>query len=325
MLPSTLQQAIESELAGVRAADLARAVGRLSASYRAPAQAVHVNSDVLRAAYLVARMPATFAAICAALRELRTRRPDFAPARLLDLGSGPGTSVWAVCEFYEDLEQAILLERDDGFIAAGQRLAAHSEHAALRAAAWQRADVRTADLPATALITVGYALNELNATAQTAFVQRAWAACREALVIVEPGTKAGFANVLRARRELIAAGAHIVAPCPHARGCPLAKTDDWCHFAQRLPRTVQHRRSKAAALGHEDEKFAYLIASRAPAQSAPARILRHPVYGKGHVKLSLCTSEGVWQETVTAKNKLLYKAARKAKWGDGWQPAEARA
>ena len=36
------------------------------------------------------------------------------------------------------------------------------------------------------------------------------------------------------------AGANILAPCPHARPCPLA-APDWCHFSARVARSRLHR------------------------------------------------------------------------------------
>jgi ribosomal protein RSM22 (predicted rRNA methylase) len=46
------------------------------------------------------------------------------------------------------------------------------------------------------------------------------------------------------------------------------------------------------------------------------RILRHPLYRPGHVRLTLCTAEGLKQETIGKARKELYRAARKAMWGD---------
>ena len=68
-------------------------------------------------------------------------------------------------------------------------------------------------------------------------------------------------------RGLAAAGAHVIAPCPHAADCPLAAAD-WCHFAQRIERTKIHRSVKGAELGYEDEKFSYIAVARHPATTS---------------------------------------------------------
>ena len=62
----------------------------------------------------------------------------------------------------------------------------------------------------------------------------------DTLLIIEPGTPAGYARMIALRSQLIASGAHVAAPCPHQAPCPLA-TPDWCHFAQRLPRSRAHK------------------------------------------------------------------------------------
>src|SRR5204862_6971891 len=131
--------------------------------------------------------------------------------------------------------------------------------------------------------TVAFVLGELAAPSET--VERAWTATAGAVVVVEPGTPAGYERVLDARDRLIAAGARVVAPCPHDRACPLAGTTDWCHFAVRVARSSAHRRAKEARLGHEDEKFSYVVAARGDARRAAARILRHPQVRPGHIQL----------------------------------------
>ena len=185
---------------------------------------------------------------------------------------------------------------------------------------WRIADLRkSVELPHADLVTLAYALNELDLTTQTALIKRVWQTNAQAFAIIEPGTKKGFANILRAREELLRLGAYILAPCPRAGACPMAAQDDWCHFAQRLERSKQHRHAKHAALGYEDEKYSYLIVSRQLVTPAPSRIVRHPLKLKGHVQLTLCVLEGIQKEVVTAKSREIYKAARKAAWGDAWE------
>ena len=98
----------------------------------------------------------------------------------------------------------------------------------------------------------------------------------------------------------------------------MAAAGDWCHFAQRLERTSIHRRIKSGALGHEDEKFSYVVFSREPFAAAAARIVRHPQKRGGHVQLTLCTPEGLRDRTIGKSRKEAYRRARKAAWGDPW-------
>ena len=271
-----------------------------------------------RAAYLVARMPATFAANAYVLAEFARRIT--APVRsILDLGSGPGTALWAAAEALPQLERFSAMERDAALVEIGRRLAARDER--LARATWVHADLRTqgAFEPHDAVV-LSYALNELPDPLDV--VRRAFAAARVALVVVEPGTPAAFANVIRARKLLIDEGAQIAAPCPHHNACPLAVRNDWCHFAVRLERTAEHRRLKGAELAYEDEKFSYLIACKTPLPRPEARIVRHPLKHPGHVKLTLCTPSDLRQPTISRSQKSLYRSARKAEWGDAWPPED---
>ena len=98
----------------------------------------------------------------------------------------------------------------------------------------------------------------------------------------------------------------------------MAAAGDWCHFAQRLERTSLHRQIKSAAVGHEDEKFSYLVFSRTPHAAAKARIVRHPQKRTGHVQLILCTPQGLRDQTISKSQKEEYRLGRKATWGDAW-------
>ena len=79
---------------------------------------------------------------------------------------------------------------------------------------------------------------------------------------------------------------------------------DWCHFAVRLDRSRAHRQSKHAALGWEDEKFAYVVAVRDAAllrARAEARVIRRPRKETGHVRLALCAAGGLTEAVVTRR------------------------
>jgi len=125
----------------------------------------------------------------------------------------------------------------------------------------------------------------------------------------------GFALVRGVRDQLIAAGAHVAAPCPSPGACPVAG-DDWCHFAARVERSSLHRRVKGGELGHEDEKFSYIALTRDPVGTPRARVVRHPRHQPGLVMLETCTAEGLKTEKVGKKGD--WRRARKTEWGDRW-------
>lgn len=316
-LPAALEQALR-ELSGSGGG--ARAAADLSRRYRDPARGAgpvaRSSGDAL--AYAAARLPATYASVRIALGELRARS-DVEPVSQLDLGAGPGTAVWAARELWPTLRAVTAVEPQAAMRSLGETLLAGAP--GLPAVAWMEGTLPGA-VPAGRfdLVTLGYVLGELGDGAQDATVDRAWAATAHALVIVEPGTPAGYERLLVARARLIDAGAAVVAPCPHERPCPLAGAGDWCHFAVRVARSSAHRAAKEARLGHEDEKFSYVVAARDPARSTVARVLRHPQVRGGHVGLELCTPDGLTPVTVSRREGDRYRRARKASWGEDFLP-----
>lgn len=275
-----------------------------------------MDSVAARLAYLQVRMPATFAANTHVLRRI----PQELEIRtVLDVGSGPGTSMWAAAETFTSVEKFTLVERDTELIEIGRRLASVSSRDAVRSARWEHGDTAaTEGFEAHDLVMMSFVLGELAPGVAERVVRSVWAKTRKALVIIEPGTPRNFAGLVSARALLIEAGAYAVAPCPHINQCPLAAIGDWCHFAERLQRSSEHRRIKGGTLGYEDEKFSYFVASKAPVDLPEARIVRHPLKHKGHVQMTLCTSAGLKRQTVAKSQKLAYKAARDARWGDEW-------
>ncbi|WP_292036321.1 small ribosomal subunit Rsm22 family protein, partial [Mesorhizobium sp.] len=122
------------------------------------------------------------------------------------------------------------------------------------------------------LVSAAYVLDEIAPASLPKLVGRLWRLTSDTLLVVEPGTPAGWQRVLAVRSQLIEAGAHVSAPCPHVAPCPLVPPD-WCHFSRRVARSRLHRLAKEADVPWEDEKFIYLAASRQPAAARAARVI----------------------------------------------------
>jgi ribosomal protein RSM22 (predicted rRNA methylase) len=315
-LPPALRAAVERALHGQKLADLAAAAATLSQRYREERRdgRLHVASETDALAYLAVRLPATYAAVRAGFAAIAQVRPDFVPKTALDIGAGPGTALWAAADCWPELTDAVLVEASPVFQACGAELV---REANLPRLTWRIADAANAPLDEAPrdLVTLAYVLNELAADVRSQLVQRLWQATADTLLIVEPGTPAGWQRIAAARTQLIAAGAHPIAPCPHAHPCPLMPPD-WCHFAARVARSRTHRLTKEAELAWEDEKFSYLAVSRSPAPLAEARIIARPRKGRGRVTLKLCRPDGSASEQLfSRRDGELYKRATRSDWG----------
>lgn len=350
-LPPSLRDAIEQEIRTCDRAALRAASARLSECYReaepvpvasnaAPnvlansvsssatlPRAAHSNvalanvplsNDAERAAYLAVRLPATYAAAVAAFGWVR-ESSSAEIHTVLDLGSGPGTALWAATAIFSTIDAATAFERDPRLIEIARRLALRADHSALREATWVQGDL-TATIPEGSwdLVVCSYTLNELREPQRAEFIRKAWARTRSLLVVIEPGTKRGFANVLAMRTRLLAEGATLAAPCPNSLVCPMAREGDWCHFAARVERSAEHRRLKDATLGHEDEKFSYVAFARAEVQSPSARIVRHPKIFSGYTQLTLCREGEIRNATITRSKKEDWRRLKRLGWGDAW-------
>ncbi len=319
-LPEELQSAIASVVQLPQYRTDVYVAKKISDRYRSDVRNSHapmVHSDTEIAAYIGARMPATYVAIHTVLSHLQRRRPDFCPRTVSDAGAGPGTGLWAALDIWPGLQRMQAIERVSGMVDIGKLLAEQSSSDALQSALWQHADLRTTVPAAADLVLCAYVLNEMNEEEVAALTMKLWERTKEVLVLIEPGTTAGWARLMHVRAELIAAGAYLVAPCPHTHPCPIEKPD-WCHFMGRVERSHLHRQLKTGELSYEDEKFSYLCFSKRPGSMALGRIRRRPVYHSGYVVLPLCSREGLVEKTVTRSQKQDYRLARKAELGDEW-------
>ncbi|RFC69107.1 MULTISPECIES: small ribosomal subunit Rsm22 family protein [Mesorhizobium] len=316
-LPQRLRVAIDKLLEGTPTSSLQSASAALSQRYRAELRdgRLHLADDLSVKAYLAARMPATFAAIRSSLAMLEQALPAFSPRSILDVGSGPGTGLWAAQDCWPELAKADALEASDAASRVGRHLA---QELHLLQVQWHSGDAAQtlSSMSAADLVTLCYVLDELPPESLPALIRHLWKLASFALVIVEPGTPAGWARILTARTILIESGAHIAAPCPHEGRCPLSPPD-WCHFARRVARTRIHRVTKGGDVPWEDEKFIFLAATRSPPDERFSRVIAPPKHAKGRVDLKLCDSNGNADfRTITKREGESFRVARRADWGD---------
>lgn len=316
-LPPLLRQAVERELEGVPLAELQRATGILSRRYRAETRDghLHLADDLAVKAYLASRLPATYAAIRASMAALSDVLPGFTPKSLLDVGAGPGSVLWAAADCWPELQRAVLVEASSAVRKTGARL---MDGSPMPETEWIAADVATSftELRPADLVTIAYVLDELAPAAIAPLIDRLWALADGVLLMVEPGTPAGWSRIIEVRQQLLAQGANLAAPCPHEAPCPLV-APDWCHFSRRVARSRLHRLAKSGDVPWEDEKFIYLAVSRTPTGSREARVLAPPRTASGRVTLKLCSPDGtVSDRQLSKRDGAVYKQARRLGWGD---------
>jgi ribosomal protein RSM22 (predicted rRNA methylase) len=313
-LPPQLQAALNAKLEGAARNAIAARATTISRTYRDGGRSAAIATEIDALAYALVRMPATYAAVSASLNALSEIRPGYAPATLLDVGAGPGTASFAAAEAFASLNTFVLFDANASLRALALDLARGLRFDNLT---YQRgtAAMLLASSEPTDLVIASYLIGELGDGERRRLAELLWAKTGDTLVVVEPGTPAGYARIIALREQLIGAGAHVVAPCPHDHACPLAGPD-WCHFAQRLPRSRAHKQIKGAELPFEDEKFSYVVLSRSPIADRPSRVLAQPVVGKVDVAAKLCTENGLAMIKVPHRDRHAYAQARRWRWGD---------
>lgn len=322
-LPSDFKAALAALTEGASGRDLATRAARLSDLYRSGLGsriAIACEADAL--AYALVRAPATYAACIGAMTRLAERAPGFAPGSVLDAGSGVATASWATCEVWDGIADVTLLDDSALFLDLAARLATAGPPSLMNAAGVRGDFSHAAALAPHDLVVASYALTELADVRLGSAVEALWSRAGQVLLLLEPGTPAGWRRVLLCRDFLIKAGGVVIGPCPHALACPLAPPD-WCHFSQRLERSRGHRAAKGATLSYEDEKYVWLAVARPAALAAlhlsppAARVLAPPGVAKAGVALKLCESDGQMRTRQAAKrDRAAFAAAKRLNWGD---------
>ena len=348
-LPLDLREAVERAISGERPDRLKKVSQEITRKYKSESGQGRslVSEDLDASVYSAVRLPATFGAVADALSYVLEFYHE--PVKtVFDVGAGSGAASWAVDEILEP-EKILCFEREDAMRKAGMTLM-ESRESLSEKANWIEMDLVRDDF-ATAradLVVSSYVLNEIAPKDREAVFQKLWDATDGVLLVVEPGTKEGFAVVAQLREYLLGKGAHLapadpatpgaatdpaatgestaagppgakphlIAPCQHDGPCRLDK-DDWCHFTCRVQRSKLHKQLKDADVPYEDEKYSYIAFSRTPCEErAEARVLRHPYITKGQIDLRICAADAIREKTIRKRDGELFKRAKKCKQGD---------
>lgn len=310
-LPEYLTESLESTLVHTKLKNLVESRMKLTESYKD----IRKNTDPIKTendfyTYLISRLPATYNVSYQVLEMLKGQ-----PIKsMLDIGSGPGTSIYAGLEIFEGLEKLTLVERNKFFLDFSRNtLEKEFEHIPT---SFIKTDLQSHTFDQNHdLAIMSYVLNELEESKKEEIINKIWNKANKFLVIIEPGTPKGFENIRKIRKLLLSLNANIVAPCTHLNTCPISD-GDWCHFYKRIERNRMQKYLKTATESYEDEKYSYVIFSKDKiTYTDKKRIIRFPKILKGHSDLQVCSNKGIENITISAKDSN-YKKAKKLDWGD---------
>jgi ribosomal protein RSM22 (predicted rRNA methylase) len=325
-LPMALREGIAAALAEVPSPRWLRAAQGVSERYRAErsgGETALARGEDQALGYAALILPAAYAQLRGAMAATAARLLGWEPRTMLDLGSGPGTALWAASAQWPSLEHITAWEREPALIALGRKLAA-SGPAALQASRWERHDLRelAAEGPQYDLVVIGHVLNELEPELRQRLIAAAWARAGGLLLVVEPGTSGAFEIVRESRNALLDTGARTIAPCPHDLPCPL--TNDWCHFPQRLRRPDFQKRARGAPSAWEDAKYSYAAMARfGPSAPIAGRVIREPAFNKAYAETLLCAAEGVAPLRALKRHREAFRRVKNLVWGEALEEGEA--
>lgn len=314
-LPIELKIATEKLIEGYKQAQLKKVFQKLSERYRYEGgEGKKLLSQYIEAVvYSLVRLPATFGAVTDAI-QYSLEYFDGEIESLLDVGAGTGAATWAIVNALS-IKQVTCLEREKVMRQVGEMLMKEGSDELINAK-WISADLTSSDIVVSAdLVVSSYVINEMAKEDRQKVLENLWNATNKMLLIVEPGTPAGFGIMKEARGYILSKGGYVLAPCPHMGECKISD-DDWCHFTCRVQRSKIHKLLKEADVAYEDEKYSYMAFVKEEISGAKARILRHPYIEKGKISLELCGHNENKKVSITKKDGKLFKIARKAKHGD---------
>lgn len=273
-----------------------------------------VSSDIQALGYLSSRMGETSIIIDSVLDKLNNVAVlNEEINSVLDLGSGTGSVFWALKNYISSAD-IVAVEKQESMIKYSKIMSKpldyNIEYICSDVLSTKVKELRSFDL-----VIESFMLNELTDKDRLQTLDLMCNKSSKFVILIEPGTPNSYKKMMQDRDYLLSKGMHLVLPCPHIFKCNLQ--NDYCNFSVRINRTKLSKIIKDGTLGHEDEKYFYLIFAKEKIVSSGAVVLRKPIYEKNRVELKLCNSDGnITKAVFTKNNKQKYLQAKKLKHGD---------
>jgi ribosomal protein RSM22 (predicted rRNA methylase) len=303
------------------AEDVAR-LSRLLTRERDDIPHAYLRDQGLRKAYLTYFLPPNLSKIQVPLGELCLHPANLlAKERLqvLDLGTGPGTAVLGIREFFrqrgnrqhleftavdqvgENLKEAEALFRDAGGGTDGRATLAtvRSDIEAITGRSGGPFDI----------IVLSNVLNEMYLRETDRIMKRTelvrnimerLLAADGSCIIIEPALQETSRDLLMVRDGIVDNGSHVYSPCLVQGHCPaLVNPKDWCHEDRHWdPPDVVRELDEATGLRKDSLKFSYLVLRNDSRSLADVcgisnyRVVSEPLASKGKLEFFFCGKEG---------------------------------
>ncbi|HBF11989.1 MAG TPA: hypothetical protein DDW49_01150 [Deltaproteobacteria bacterium] len=298
----------------------------------------YLNHPVYRSGYLLYFLPANILKISSILEQLPIDQWPDKTVRILDVGSGPGTSMLGFMAFQENMctdrsrpvptFEFTLIDQSASILNEAKIFHdAYASYLKAKNPAYQSTcrtyagDLRSARtgrfLPREKFhfIVMSNFLNECGERNQKveAVLPLAENYLDENgfLLLVEPALRKTSRDLQYIRDELVVNRKlfHVYAPCLHDEICPLNQINhrDWCHFyfSWDCPEFIE---KADRLLGHKKEwlKASYLLLGRKPRLKKPHmhdwRVISNRIISRGKKELVLCGPKGRYHARLLDKN-----------------------
>ncbi len=314
------KKSLNEELTAL-AADVAR-LSKLLTKERESLPAAYLKEEGLRKAYRSYYLPSNLLKIHLPLKELSLHPKSILAKehlRILDIGSGPGSAMLGVLEFFARRKKPPFLE-----FTAVDPVAENLKDAATLYVSYQERRGLDASLHTLRtsmeeveplldghydLIILSNVLNELfhhdeertaNRIKILHQILRRFLDDDGSCIVIEPALHDTSREMLLVRDGLVAQGFPVYSPCLMNENCPaLVNPKDWCHEDMPWePPAVIQEIDRLTGLRKDSLKFSYLVLrkdglSLADVYGADAfRIVSEPLVSKGKVEFYLCGKGG---------------------------------